>query len=135
MKHRTGSGVTAFVPAILLALVVALATSAAWASPSNKWRLVVDGSTKAGGEVELALTPKGGEAISLVVTIAAHTSENAAASVVRKALVAKFGKKDYKFEIDDGEDVLAKAKMGTGDFELVVVRNTADGLSFKLRRE
>lgn len=135
MTHPSKPGITRVAIVLLMALAIVSAAGAAFASPSNKWRLVVDGSTKLGGEVELALTPKGGEAISLVVPIAAHTSENSAASLVRKAFVAKFGKKDYKVEIDDGEDVLVKAKGGTGDFELVVVRNTAEGLSFKLRRE
>jgi len=119
----------------LLAMALVLASSAAFGSPSNKWRIACDGSTTAGGDLELAITPQGGTTQSIVVVIPPRTSENTAAGLVRKALIASIGKKAYKIETDDGEDVLVKAKGGTGDFDLVVVRNTAVGLEFKLRKE
>ena len=38
-------------------------------------------------------------------------------------------------ETDDGEDVLVKKRGGTPDFEIIVVRNTAEGLRISLDRE
>ena len=40
-----------------------------------------------------------------------------------------------KVETDDGEDVLVKKRGSTPDFEIIVVRNTADGLRISLDRE
>ena len=47
--------------------------------------------------------------------------------MIRDALRAKFGKDVYTSEVDDGEDVLVKARGSTPDFDLVVARNTAEG--------
>ncbi|WP_372012444.1 hypothetical protein [Pseudoxanthomonas sp. 10H] len=117
---------------LLLAL---LAASTALASPSNKWRVQLGGSAKVDGEVELSFTPKGGTARSVVVAIPKGTHENTAARLVRDAVKATFGKDVYKVETDDGEDVLVKKRGSTPDFEIIVVRNTADGLRISLDRE
>lgn len=119
--------------AFLLAFVVAFG---ALASPSNKWRVQLGGSAKVDGEVELSFTPKGGTASSVVVAIPKGTHENGAARLVRDAVKAKFGKDVYKVETDDGEDVLVKKKRSsTPDFEVIIVRNTAEGLRVSLDRE
>ena len=117
---------------LLLAL---LAASTAWASPSNKWRLQMSGHAKVDGDIELSFTPKGGTASSVVVPVAKGTGENAAARLVRDTLKATFGKDVYKVETDDGEDVLVKKRGSTPDFEIIVVRNTAEGLRISLDRE
>ena len=121
---------------VLALLVLSLAmASSALASPSNKWRVQMGGSAKVDGEVELSFTPKGGTATSVVVAIPKGTHENTAARLVRDAVKAKFGKDVYKVETDDGEDVLVKKRGKTPDFEIVVVRNTAEGLRISLDRE
>lgn len=116
----------------LLALAVA---SAAMASPSNKWRLQLSGHAKVDGEIELSFTPKGGTATSVVVAVPKGTGENAAAKLVRDTVKTTFGKGVYNVETDDGEDVLVKKRGSTPAFDLVVVRNTADGLRISLDRE
>ncbi|KAF1689190.1 hypothetical protein [Pseudoxanthomonas koreensis] len=118
--------------AFLLAFAVA---TAALASPSNKWRVQLGGSAKVDGEVELSFTPKDGTASSVVVAIPKGTHENSAARLVRDAIKAQFGKDVYKVETDDGEDVLVKKRGKTPDFEVTVVRNTAEGLRVSLDRE
>jgi hypothetical protein len=120
------------VAAFLLALALA---SGALASPSNKWRLQMSGHARVDGEIELSFTPRGGTSSNVVVAVAKGTGENAAARLVRDALLAAFGKDVYKVETDDGEDVLVKKRGSTPDFEIVVVRNTAQGLRIGLDRE
>ena len=118
--------------AFLLALVIAFG---ALASPSNKWRLQMSGHAKVDGEIELSFTPKGGTASNVVIAVAKGTGENAAARLIRDTLKTTFGKDVYKVETDDGEDVLVKKRGSTPDFEIVVVRNTADGLRISLDKE
>lgn len=120
----------------VLALVLLLFASAASASPSNKWRLQMSGKAKVDGEIELSFTPKGATAAtSVVVAVPKGTGENAAARLVRDTLRASFGKDVYNIETDDGEDVLVKVRGKTPHFDLVVVRNTADGLRIRPDRE
>ena len=120
----------------LLLLVSLLLSLPAWADgPSNKWRIQLNHAAKVSGEVELAFTPEGAAATSLVVPIPAGTHENQAARLIRDAIRARFGKSVYKTELDDGEDVLLKVRGSTPKVELVVVRNTAEGLTVTLDRE
>jgi hypothetical protein len=118
--------------ALVLLLLIALPVMA---SPSNKWRIQVSGHAKVAGEIELALTPKDGTATNVVIAVPQRTSENQAAAMIRDALRAKFGKDVYNSEVDDGEDVLVKARGTTPAFDLVVVRNTAEGLRISLDKE
>ena len=107
----------------------------AMAEPSNKWRIEVDASARAAGDVELSFTPAGAPAVAIVVAIPAGTNEDTAAALIRTAIDQRFGEGVYATEIDDGEDVLVKAHGSTPDFELVLVRNTATGLDLDLERE
>ncbi len=121
---------------VLALLVLSLAVAfAALATPSNKWRVQLGGSANVDGEVELSFTPKGGTASSVVVAIPKGTHENRAAQLVRDAIKKAYGKNVYKVATDDGEDVLVKKRGSTPDFEIVVVRNTAEGLRVSLDRE
>lgn len=120
----------------LVAVLVALAVSLpAFARPSNKWRVEMDGRAKTDGEIELSIAQEGAEPATIVIAIPKGTSENEAARIARDRLRETFGEDVYHFEIDDGEDVLVKARHGTRDFELVLVRNTAEGLKIDLDRE
>ena len=109
--------------ALTVVCALALAFPAA-AAESNKWRLQFSGNAKTDGEIELVLTPEGGEAAHVVVAIAKGTGENRAAKMVAEAIRKQFGDAMYKSEVDDGEDVLVKARRGTPDFQVVVQRNT-----------
>jgi hypothetical protein len=115
------------------ALVLAIPFGAL-ASPSNKWRAEMSGKAKVDGEIELSFVPEGGTATSVVVAIPKKTGENTAARLVRDTLRQTFGDV-YHVEVDDGEDVLVKAHGSTPHFDLVVVRNTAEGLRIHLQHE
>ncbi|KRG67725.1 hypothetical protein ABB27_09185 [Stenotrophomonas terrae] len=121
----------------LLALACALAMLAqvAGAEPSNKWRIAVNHTADVAGEIELSLTPEGAEATRLVVPIPAGTHENHAAHLIRDAFRSQYGRSLYKAEMDDGEDVLIKVRGQNPDIDLVLVRNTAEGLKLHLSRE
>ena len=134
MKRAT-CGRSAVWQGIVVFVLAAAVAFGALASPSNKWRIQLGGKAKVDGEIELSFTPKGGAATSVVIPVPAGTHENAAARLVRDAVKAQFGKDVYKVETDDGEDVLVKKRGSTPDFEIIVVRNTADGLRISLDRE
>lgn len=118
----------------LVAAGALLFAAAAVAAPSNKWRLELDGHASAAGRIELNLTPKGAKAVTVAVDIPAGTTENVAARLLRDAISTRFGSV-YHVEVDDGEDVLVKAKGSTPSFELVVVSNTATGLKIEPEHE
>ena len=116
-------------------LMLVCLSAPALAERSNKWRIEVNEAAQASGEVELSFTPSGAEATTVVVPIPASTDEDTAAALIRAAISQRFGEGVYATEIDDGEDVLVKAGASTPDFDLVLVRNTADGLKLDLERE
>jgi hypothetical protein len=117
-----------------LALALALLACVAWASPSNKWRLQLDGAADTSGTVVLRLSPEDGADIDVEVAIPAGTHENAAARLIRDAIRAEVGKQ-YRAEVDDGEDVLVKRRSGQPDLAITVTTNTAEGLRISLDRE
>lgn len=119
---------------LLTGLLGFMAAMPAMAKPSNKWRIELNHKASVAGEIELSFVTGGAGPVNVVVSIPSGTHENHAAHLVMDAIRAKFGKSFYKTEIDDGEDVLVKKHSGP-DFEIVVVRNTADGLTVKLKRE
>jgi hypothetical protein len=106
--------------ALACALLIALPVMAA----SNKWRLQCSGDAKSDGEIELVLTPKDGTPDSIVVPIVKGTNENNVAKQIVQALRTKYGKQTYEAEVDDGEDVLVKARRGTPAFDVTIPRNT-----------
>lgn len=120
-----------------LGLMCALLAMApiALGEPSNKWRIAVNHKADVAGELEFSLTPEGAAPTRLVVTIPAGTHENQAAHLIRDAIRSQYGRSPYKTEIDDGEDVLIKVRGRAPDIDLVLVRNTAQGLSLHLSRE
>ena len=61
--------------------------------------------------------------------------QETAAALIRTAISQTFGEGVYETEIDDGEDVLVKTGGTTPVFDLVLVRNTAQGLELDLERE
>ncbi len=132
-KTTNSPRLSRFTRAFLLAAAASLALPA-FADPSNKWRIEFDGKADSSGEIELSLRPVNGTPTSIVVPVADDTRENAVAQQVRDALASTFGSV-YQVEVDDGEDVLVKARGGTADFEVAVIRNTVDGIDVELDRE
>ena len=104
------------------------------AADSNKWRLQFSGDANTDGEIELVLTPKDGQPESVVVTVPKGTGENGAARLLVGAIRAKFGDSRFHSEVDDGEDVLIKAKRGTPSFDVTIQRNTT-GLRIRPDKE
>lgn len=98
------------------ALLLALFACTAWASPSNKWRLQVDGAAATTGTIVLRLA--GGR--SRHRRRGRHcrgTYEHAAPDLIRDAIGAQVGKQ-YETGVDDGEDVLAKRRSGQPDLAI-----------------
>lgn len=115
--------------------ILILATAAAHAAPSNKWRLQFSGKANVDGVIEIKLTPEEGEAITATVDILNNTGENGVAAAVVKSLKGQLPKDSYHVERDDGEDVLIKKRYGAKDFDLEVVSNSVDGVHINLDRE
>lgn len=118
-----------------LALLPVVAPAAEGPKPSNKWRLVVDGTARSAGEVAFRVTPNGGAPVEVSVKVPANHAENAIARDLRDAFRAKLPKKQFHVELDDGEDVLLKRRMGQPDFVVELVSAAVENTSFKLKRE
>ncbi|WP_421567116.1 hypothetical protein [Stenotrophomonas sp. PD6] len=101
---------------------------------SNKWRIVFDERAKSDGTISFRIWPKDGAPQQVDVAVIDGQSENRIASSARDALRVALGK-GFHVEVDDGEDVLVKARRGTGDFGLQLIGNTARDVDIKLRRE
>ena len=120
-------------PVLLLLLLLA----GAWAQAmplENKWRLQFSGNAESEGVLVLSITPRGGEARVIEITVAHRTGENAVARRVRDVLREAVGD-DYKVERDDGEDVLVKRRFGRPVFNVTVVSNSIKGVRINLDQE
>lgn len=120
--------------AAALVLLIVLAPTPAAAEPSNKWRIVVDGSTRSGGTVVLRIAPVGGAAQDVTIQVPERTNENQIAKIMTRELKAALGKAIH-VERDDFEDVLLKRRGKTPDFEVSLVNSSLAGTSFRFRRE
>lgn len=101
---------------------------------SNKWRIVFDERAKSDGTISFRVWPKDAPPLQVDVAVLDGQSENHIAKSARDALGVALGK-GFHVETDDGEDVLVKARHGTGDFALQLISNTARDVDIKLRRE
>lgn len=115
------------------------ATALAWlataqAAPSNKWRVEVDGKAGTAGSLQLTVTPEGGTSQQIDVPVAKGQSENQVARLIRDALKQAIGK-DYHVEIDDGEDVLVKRRLGKSRLDLQLTGNSVQGIKLKSHTE
>ncbi len=109
---------------------LALADSAT----SNKWRVELDHTAQSDGSIVLQVAPKNGAAIEAEARIPKGNSENQIAQAVRDSLEVALGK-GYEVEVDDGEDVLIKAKGKTKPFEMKLVSSSVTGVEIELERE
>lgn len=107
---------------------------AAQATPSNKWRIAVDGKAETAGTIQLTATPVGGTSQQIDVPVAKDLHENHVARLIRDALKKAIGK-NYHVEIDDGEDVLVKRRLGKPDLDLQLTGNSVQGIQLKEHAE
>jgi uncharacterized protein (DUF2141 family) len=112
-----------------------LASAAALAEVSNKWRLAVSGNAESEGEVTLALEKVGAVITVVNVAIPNRTPENDVAKRIRDELKLSLPPSQYAVETDDGEDVLIKKGQDVEDFSIRIVNNSVAGLSLDLSRE
>lgn len=101
---------------------------------SNKWRIVFDERAKSSGTISFGFWPNVGAPFQVDVAIAEGQSENQIAATVRNALRRRLGEAIH-VEVDDGEDVLLKARHGTDAFGLQLLGNSARDVEIRLRRE
>jgi len=131
MKHIPNR----FLLTAALGVAFTIGAPAAFADPSNKWDIDVSGRAKTDGQITLAITPAGGEAQEVAVDIPAATNHEAAIVLISNALSQAFGQGVYRVRADDRDTVEVEAVNGNRDFDIIMVRNTADGLTVELDRE
>ena len=115
------------------AALAAMLSTAAFAEPSNKWRIEFDDKAQTDGTITLSVTPASGTPVRAEAAIPAGTHENHIARLVRDSLKSALGG-GYNVEVDDGEDVLVKQD-GVGNFDMKLVSSTVTGLEIELERE
>lgn len=122
----------------LLALPALAQESAPAAAPepsySNKWRLEVSEGANNDGVMQFRVTPKGGAAIDIPVTLKKGRGEDGCARDIRDTFKKSLDKDVYKIEIDDGEDVLVKVRKGP-DIAIELVESSVKGTRVNLDRE
>jgi len=103
-------------------------------SYSNKWRLEVSEGANNDGIMHFRVTPKGGTAIDIPVTLKKGRGEDGCARDIRDTFKKSLDKDVYKIEVDDGEDVLVKVHKGP-DIAIELVESTVKGTRVNLNRE
>ena len=78
---------------------------------SNKWRIELDGKADVDGEIVLAIVLDG-VTTNVTTKVPKGKGENAVAKLIRDQLKVQAPPKHFHVEIDDGEDVLIKKKLG-----------------------
>ncbi len=101
---------------------------------SNKWRLEVSEGANNDGVMHFRLTPLGGAATDIRVSLEDGRGEDGCARDIRDAFKAALDPKLYKVEIDDEEDVLVKNRKGP-DFAIELVESTVKGTRVNVDRE
>ena len=131
MLQRSGSTKVS----VLFALLLVLATTAAWAAPSNKWRIQVSSDADSDGVVVFHIAPTdAAPPVDVTVQVPKGANENHIARIIRDTLRAKLGDR-YKVEVDDGEDVLLKKHLGSASFDLTITSKTVSGVRITLDKE
>ena len=121
-----------FAAALAFASVKASAESP---DTSNRWRLQAGGESTADGVIVVRLSEIGAVVAEIPVSVPKHTAKKGVAERIRDSLNAALEGDRYKVEVDDGEDVIVKAREDVKDFEIAIVSNTADGIEVKLDKE
>ena len=102
---------------------------------SNKWRIEVSEGANSDGVILFNVTPKGGTAQEVSVTVKDGASENHVARVIRDAFEKQLDSRKFGAEVDDGEDVLVKKHHSEPDFALQLVSSTVKGVRLNIEKE
>jgi hypothetical protein len=101
---------------------------------SNKWRLQISEGANNDGVMNFRVTPKGGSAIDVPVSLKKGRGEDGCARDIRDSFKKALDKDVYKIELDDGEDVLIKVRKGPY-VSIELVDSTVKGTRVNFDRE
>ena len=101
---------------------------------SNKWRLQISEGANNDGVMRFRVTPKGGSAIDVPVSLKKGRGEDGCARDIRDTFRNTLDKDAYKIELDDGEDVLIKVRKGPS-VSIELVDSTVKGTRVNFDRE
>ena len=112
----------------------AAAPAAAELHYSNKWRLQVSEGANNDGVMHFRVTPQGGAAIDVPVSLKDGRGEDGCARDIRDTFKKALDKDTFKIELDDGEDVLVKVRKGP-NVAIELVESTVKGTRVNFDRE
>jgi hypothetical protein len=101
---------------------------------SNKWRLQISEGANNDGVMNFRVTPKGGSAIDVPVSLKKGRGEDGCARDIRDTFKKTLDKDVYRIELDDGEDVLIKVRKGPY-VSIELVDSTVKGTRVNFDRE
>jgi hypothetical protein len=111
------------------------ATPAKKLSYTDDYRISVNHDAESDGVIVFQVTPKGGTAQDITVTIKKGTGENDVARAIKKAFEEQLGSKGQSIEMEDGENVIIERSMGSKDISLLLISSTVKGVSVKVHRD
>jgi hypothetical protein len=117
------------------AAATAPATPAKKLSYTDDYRISVNHDAESDGVIVFQVTPKGGTAQDITVTIKKGTGENDVARAIKKAFEEQLGSKGQSIEMEDGENVIIERSMGSKDISLLLISSTVKGVSVKVHRD
>jgi hypothetical protein len=112
----------------------AAAAPATELSYSNRWRLEVSEGANNDGVMHFRVTPQGGAAVDIPVSLKDGRGEDGCARDIRDTFKKALDPDLYKVEIDDGEDVLVKVRKGP-HIAIQLVESTVKGTRVNIDRE
>lgn len=119
---------------VAMCLSVLLASAAAVANESNKWRLQFSGAAESSGLLVFEIVVQGQPSMQIEVAIEGNDGENRIARKVKNAI--QHQAKDWvKAELDDGEDVLIKRRLGKPPVFIMLLSNTVEDVRLRLDKE
>jgi len=120
--------------AMAAAILAGTAAIAADPKASHRWRIEVSESANSNGTIRFAVTPVGGETQNVEVPIKDGRSENHVAQDIRDAFKSALSA-EYTVEVDDGEDVLVKAKNPMPKFTVALVDSSVKSVRIDVETE
>ena len=120
---------------LLIFTLSLFACSASAQDTSNKWRLEFSGRAHSSGEIVIQITVPESQSRRITVEIPKDMSENSIAKLVKNTLKAQLPGDVFKIERDDWEDVLIKKRMGSDNFDVMIITNTVKGVEIDLEKE
>ena len=120
--------------AMAATILAGTAAIAADTKTSHRWRIEVSESANSDGTIRFAVTPVGGESKTVEVPIKNGRSENHVAKDIRDAFKSALSA-EYTVEVDDGEDVLVKAKNPMPKFTVALVDSSVKSVRIHVETE